>query len=456
MKKTSLWIMAIVLCLSIIGTFSLFGCADTSEEQEAGEPVAEEPVAEEPAAEEQVTEAAEPIEMVWANFSGLEASPGPVIDRIIFGWNENNPDAIVKSISWPWSEMANQLIIRSQGGEALDIAQIDLNMIAALNEADILVDLNTVIEGEYFEENFQESAVGVGNIRDKQIGFPWTVASIGMVYNPSLLEGAGVESVPETIEEFEEACRALKEKYPDIIPYGAVTKDPASMAKDFGTWIWTFGGSIFDEDGNVVINSSNCVEALTWFKGMLDKGYIAMDSSRYDMRVYFANQRVGFYEDAIACDGILRTNMELDAGANVDEYIKPMLKPVLSKGDEPQSVMWGMLLAVSQNAQNKEKAAEFLKHVVKEENALDFFNSCGMLPVKKSALESNTVQNSSWATKWSEITATGKMAETAAYPSTSQMDTIITEEVQEALLGSKTPQEALDSAKVRLESVLAE
>lgn len=405
-------------------------------------------------AEKEVVE--EPIEMVWANFSGLEESPGPVIDSIIFSWNKENPNATVKSISWPWSEILNQLIIRSQGGEVLDIAQIDMRMLSALNEADILVDLNTVFEEGYLKDNLGQAAIEVGKIDGKQLGLPWTLASIGLVYNPSLLEGAGIESVPETIEEFEKACEALKYKYPDIIPYGAVTKDPASMAKDFGAWLWTFGGSIFDEDGNVVINSPEGVAALTWYKGLLDKGYIAMDSSRFDIRVLYSRQEVGFYDDAIACNGILRTNMELEADANVDEYIMPMPRPVLNAGDVPQSVMWGMLLVISNSAQDKQKAGEFLKHTISEEPSLYFFNRCGMLPVKKSVIENDIVKDNTWAIKWSEITSTGKTAETSLYAFAAEMDTIISEEIQAALLGTKTPQKALDNATTRIESAIGE
>ena len=405
-------------------------------------------------AEKEVVE--EPIEMVWANFSGLEESPGPVIDSIIFSWNKENPNATVKSISWPWSEILNQLIIRSQGGEVLDIAQIDMRMLSALNEADILVDLNTVFEEGYLKDNLGQAAIEVGKIDGKQLGLPWTLASIGLVYNPNLLEGAGIESVPETIEEFEKACEALKDKYPDIIPYGAVTKDPASMAKDFGAWLWTFGGSIFDEDGNVVISSPEGVAALTWYKGLLDKGYIAMDSSRFDIRVLYSRQEVGFYDDAIACNGILRTNMELEADANVDEYIMPMLRPVLNAGDVPQSVMWGMLLVISNSAQDKQKAGEFLKHTISEEPSLYFFNRCGMLPVKKSVIENDIVKDNTWAIKWSEITSTGKTAETSLYAFAAEMDTIISEEIQAALLGTKTPQKALDNATTRIESAIGE
>lgn len=405
-------------------------------------------------AEKEVVE--EPIKMVWSGWSGEEKSTRPVIDAMIGSWNEVNPNSTVKWVGWPWSETLGQLIIRSQAGEGLDVAQIDMRWLSALDEADVLVDLDTVFEEGYLKDNFGQAVIEIGKIDGKQIGLPWTLASIGMVYNPSLLEGAGIENVPETIEEFEKACEALKDKYPDIIPYGAVTKDPGSMTKDFGAWLWTFGGSIFDENGNVVINSPEGVAALTWYKGLLDKGYIAMDSSRFDIRVLYSQNVVGFYDDAVMCNGILRTNMELEADASVDECIMPMLRPVLKTGDVSQSAMWGHLLVILKSAQDKQRAGAFLQHVVSEEQALNYFNTSAMLPVIKSAIESNMVKNNTWASKWSEITSTGRTSETSLYASAAEMDTIISEEVQAALLGTKTPQKALDDAATRLKSVIVE
>ena len=403
-------------------------------------------------AEKEVVE--EPIKMVWSGWSGEEKSTRPVINAMTGSWNEANPNATVEWVGWPWSETLGQLIIRSQAGEGLDVAQIDMRWLSALNEADVLVELDTVFEEGYLKDNFGQAAIEIGKIDGKQLGLPWTLASIGMVYNPSLLEGAGIENVPETIEEFEEACKALKDEYPDIIPYGAVTKDPGSMTKDFGAWLWTFGGSIFDEDGNVVINSPEGVAALTWYKGLLDKGYIAMDSSRFDIRVLYSQQIVCFYDDAVMCNGILKTNMGLEADASVDEYIMPMLRPVLGVGDVPQSAMWGHLLVILKSAQDKQRAGAFLQHIVSEEQALNYFNRSAMLPVIKSAIENDMVKDNAWASKWSEITLTGKTSETSLYASAAEMDTIISEEMQAALLGIKTPQKALDDAATRIESVI--
>ncbi|HHT72993.1 MAG TPA: sugar ABC transporter substrate-binding protein [Firmicutes bacterium] len=387
-------------------------------------------------------------ELVWSGWSGEEAATKPMIEKMLATWNAEHPDAQFAWVGWPWGNTLEQLIIRSQGGEALDVAQIDIRWLTALAEADVLVDLSTVMDKAWLEGNFEESYLVAGQIDGKQLGLPWTLASIGMVFNPSLLEQAGVEEVPATIAEFEAALEALKNLDPGIIPYAATTKDPGSMSADFQAWLWTFGAGVFDDNGNVVINSDSAVECLTWFKSLLDRGYIRMDVSRFDARELYAQNVVGFYDDAVMCNGILKTNTGLD---NVDAYIEPMLRPVLTDGDAPQSKLWGHMLVMLKSTTDSQNAAAFLQHVVGEELALDYFVQAGMLPVVQAAVNNPIVQDDIWANKWLQITVYGRMGETEGHAKAAQLDTIITEEVQAALMGSKTPKKALDDAARRIE-----
>ena len=68
-----------------------------------------------------------------------------------------------------------------------------------------------------------------------------------------------------------------------------------------------------------------------------------------------------------------------------------------------------------------------------------------------SAINSDQVKNDKWSSEWLKITETGKKAETQKYENDSQLATIITEEIQNTLLGTKTPKKALEDAQSRFE-----
>jgi len=113
-----------------------------------------------------------------------------------------------------------------------------------------------------------------------------------------LLEKAGVTKMPTTVAEFEAALEALKKLGPDVIPYAAMT-DLAQL-KDIIPWIWTFGGTVINDKGEVVLNDKGTVAAVEWFAGLQKKGLIRAKVARADARQLFAQGKVGFYEDAIA------------------------------------------------------------------------------------------------------------------------------------------------------------
>ncbi|MFU7517122.1 ABC transporter substrate-binding protein [Clostridium sp. HCS.1] len=398
---------------------------------------------------ETINQPEEKTNLVWAGWSGEEEANKETIKGIIDTYNTSTDNAEISWVGWPWANTLQQLIIRTQGNQDLDVAQVDMAWLATLAKMDVLVDLNEVLGEDWMKENIPESSLNSGNIDGKQLAVPWTQASIGMVYNPTILKNAGIDKVPETVEEFEEALKKIKEYDKDIIPYAAATKEAGSIAKDVNAWFWTFGGQYIDDNGKVVINSEANEKALTWYKGLKDNGYIAMDLTRFDARQLFAQNKVAFYDDAILARGIAKSNGVTED--KLDETIQPMARPVLNKGDKPQSTLWGHQLVIFKSAKDTEKVGEFIKYLISEETSLKYFEASGSVPVINSAINSDKVKNDKWASEWLTITETGKKAETQKYENDSQLATIITEEIQNTLLGTKTPKKALEDAQSRFE-----
>ncbi len=387
--------------------------------------------------------------LVWAGWTGEEEANKATIKGIIDTYNTSADNAEVSWVGWPWANTLQQLIIRTQGNQDLDVAQVDMAWLATLAKMDVLVDLNEVLGETWMKENIPEASLSSGNIDGKQLAVPWTQASIGMVYNPTILKNAGIDKVPETVDEFEAALKKIKEYDKDIIPYAAATKEAGSIAKDVNAWFWTFGGQYIDDSGKVVIDSAANEKALTWYKGLKDNGYIAMDLTRFDARQLFAQNKVAFYDDAILARGIAKGNGVSED--KLDETIKPMARPVLSKGDKPQSTLWGHQLVIFKSTKDKDKAGEFIKYLISEDTSLKYFEASGSVPVMNSAISSDKVKNDKWSSEWLKITETGKKAETQKYENDSQLATIITEEIQNTLLGTKSPKKALEDAQSRFE-----
>lgn len=301
--------------------------------------------------------AEEKANIVWAGWSGEEEASKPIFERMMETYREQTGNDVTW-VGFTWADAAQQLLIRCQGGEQLDISQADISIFNTLAQANVLADWNDIVGEDYMKDTFEESYLEVGNIDGKQYGMPWTMAAITMVYNPEILTAAGWDEPPTTIDEFEQCMADIKEYDPEIIPYALSTKD-VTCGADFVPWAWTFGGGIWDEDGNVIINNEAGVKALDWYKDMLDKGYVTMDVGRSEARQMFAQGKVAFYDDAVVAKSQVISN-----GVAPDDVVNvcsAMLRPVENEGDAPQAVQWGGMLVVYEKSEYKEQAQSLRK-----------------------------------------------------------------------------------------------
>jgi multiple sugar transport system substrate-binding protein len=160
---------------------------------------------------------------------------------------------------------------------------------------------------------------------------------------------------------------------------------------------------------------------------------------------------MAFYDDAILAKGILIGNGV--AADRLPQVARPALRPVLKAGDTPRSSLWGHLLVVFNKSPRKQESLDFAKYLIGKDVSMRYFNQNGMPPVLKTVLASPDVQNDPWMGNWSKITATGELSEYAFRSQSAQIQTIISEEIQACLTGSKTPQRTADDMASRLKAI---
>lgn len=373
-------------------------------------------------------------------FTGWSLQEGATRDVILAAVEEysESTGAEISDVSYPYNEYLNQVLLQARGGNLSGAVQLDIAWLAPLAAMGVLKDLGPVAE----DAGYTDAALSSGQIDGVQYGLPWTTASIGMVANMQLLEEAGVTELPATIEEFEAALEALKAHDPDVIPYAGMT-DTAQL-KDIIPWIWTFGGQVIDEDGNIVLNDEGTIAAVDWYADLVERGLVAPDMDRFDARQLFAQGRVGFYDDAIVARGLV-TSAAPESG--LDEFVVPVPRPVLNEGDAAQALLWGHIIVVIDD-ENGDAAADFAKWITTdEETVLTYFEQLALPPTTQSALDSETVQSNTYVADWSAgITATARTNPFWPYNEAAAMETTLNEAVQAVLTGDMSAEEAMNEA----------
>lgn len=343
----------------------------------------------------------------------------------------------------PYDNYLDQLILRIRGGEVSGVAQVNLDWISTVAATGKLQELGDASSGR----GYTDVALEGGKVEGVLYGLPWTTASIGMIGNQQLLEQAGVTTAPKTIEEFEGALDMLK-AVDGVTPYAAMTA--ADQLKDIVAWILTFGGTVL-EDGKVTLGDDGSVDALEWYKSLLDRGYIAPDMDRFVARTLFAEGRVGYYDDAPLARASLQSQ---STDAQLADALVAIPRPVGDSG-RPEALLWGRFVVVLAD-EDSDAAVEFAQHLTSDTDAaLQYFDGTTLPPTTEEALAAAPVQEDTFiATFQEEITATASPSPFWTYPTYSKMDSILAERVQAVLTGSQSAKDALKEANTAISSLL--
>lgn len=397
--------------------------------------------------------AAEEIDfMTWTY---AEEAGKETVERLIANFEEQSGHE-VDPLGFAWGDMQRNIFLRFRSNDLPDVSQLQGRWLPTFQEIPQLVDLNEVWGQEWLEERIDPSVLAMGRIDGAQLGMPWIAGSIGMVANMAMLDEAGVEELPTTVEEFRTALEKVKRAYPESVPYSMATTNNNSILLDFMIWNWVFGGELIGQDGEITVDDEAGRGALAFLKELTDAGLIAPEIDRPDSRRLFAQNQSAFYFDAPGARSHIRTFS--GEGEAVDEIIRPMKTPVLAEGDPHRSIQWGHLLVLFADEPPAPDAAapEFLAYLVSDEAQELYFEMRGVPPVTKAARGSDLVQSDAYTAQWGEAAGEPLRNEIAPWPNAAELTTILGEEVQSALLGQKPVDEAIADMDARMQRSMDE
>jgi multiple sugar transport system substrate-binding protein len=393
--------------------------------------------------------------LTYVGWSQDEAASRPVLTEAFDRFRAANPGIRLETIGFPWGQMQQNLVLRIRSNQPLDVAQVAERWLPQFSRVLQPADLAGIF-GEDLARRIDPGLLRIGQVGGRQLGLPWTAASIAIVGNRKVMADAGIVEPPRGVDEFAEALRRIKRSQPEVVPYAFATKNNLSMSPDFQVWLWTFGGRLFDVEDRVAVDSDAARAALAFLAGLAREGLIARDVDRPEARQLIAQHRTAFYHDAPLARGFARDNS--GQGAAFDQHVAAVATPVLRAGDPPRSLMWGHLLTLP-NPRNAAIAADapsvrLLRHLaLDDETQLRYFRAVGLFPVTRTAIEA--LRDDAYVVAWSRNAGTAEMDEPSTWPNATDITTIVGEEVQAALLQTKPPAQAIGDMANRLRRAVA-
>ncbi|WP_226036632.1 ABC transporter substrate-binding protein [Aquibacillus saliphilus] len=444
-KKKGFLLFVILIAFSLL--FS--ACSDGAEETEGNASSDDSPSSDTPSEKEENEE--EEVEVTWwtfPNFQALDGELGKYEEQIITAFNEKHPNIKVNLEMISFEGGPEKLNLAIASDTAPDIIYDAPGRIIDWGKKDLLAPLNDMMPEEVVND-ISPALMKQSMVGDQIYMYPFNTGPFMMAVNKTLFEEIGAldllpldrEDRTWTVEEYETALRAVKEKAQDVIPTGFYAK---STAGDQGTrgYVTNLGASRFlsEDYSEVAINSEGGVEALEWIVQASEEELIAPGSASLDAGDHNDLFLQGKSAFAINYSVVLKQLFAPDKTEDFEDVLLPYPTP---DGSDPQLEPFIGGLAVFNNGDEAriEASKTFVDFVINDpEWGEKNLKQTGGLSARNSITgiyEGSEYEYSELARKF--ITDPPTIADGYA-----EIRTYWFPALQQAVLGSKTPQEALD------------
>ena len=261
-----------------------------------------------------------------------------------------------------------------------------------------------------------------------------------------ILKAAGVENPPTTWEELREVCE--KTTNPDEGVYGLAM---CAISNEEGTfqyipWMYGAGSSVADVDNEAG------VEALTFLSDLVKDGLMSKEVVNWGQGDAYNAFLAG--KAAILESGTWQIST-LDGQDKDKVTFEYQYVPMPKHGDNQATVIGGENFGVCAGSEHVAECADFLKSMMSAENNADWCEIAGKLPVRADAVELKDFWTADERFKVFNDSMDFAVARGPheSWPTISEA--IYTAE-QSAILGEKTPEEALTAAAAVIDPILEE
>ena len=373
-------------------------------------------------------------DLTLAYWNGFTGGDGPAMQELVKQFQSDHDNITIKNNTIEWADFYQQLPAAAQAGKGPDVGVMHLDQLATNAARNVLVPLDDLAETLGLEESdFAPAVWEPGIYEGKRYGIPLDVHSLAMYFNQEHFDEAGISEPPTDAASLDEACQKLQQAGHQQ-PFWMPNLWPAHLM--FLSLLWQFGGEPYATDASEATFGSDAgVQALTWMREQVEKGYSPANVEIDSQYIAFKNG-----ESSIEWNGIWQIN-DLEASG-----LPYGIAPVPTIGEEPGA--WAnshnfFLTAQAADDEDSANAAKTFIGWMSDQSSA--WSEAGMIPARNSAREESAYTDS---VQYAISEQTDHLHFLPAIPGLGDITPQTIElAVSEAVLGRKSPEEALSEAQ---------
>jgi multiple sugar transport system substrate-binding protein len=329
----------------------------------------------------------------------------------------------------PGKDLIQKVLQRSSSRTLPDVLMLDNPDVQEIAATGGLAPLSQFdVETDGFAQGILDAATYDGEV----YGLAPAVNTLGLFYNKTLLEEAGIEP-PETWDDLKGAAAALTDGDQYGLAFSAIANYEGSW--QFLPFMWTNGGDETD------LQTPEVAEALQLWVDLVDAGSASQSVvtwTQADVKDQFVAGKAAM---------MINGPWQIPALADTEFEWDSVQVPVNEPGQTPVAPLGGEVLTVPEtgDAAKQETAAAFVECMTSEETSMAVAEARFMVPTRTDLVDAYVEAVPSMASFTEQIAAarsrTGKLGED--WP---EAATVIYDAIQLAITGEADPAEAFEQA----------
>ncbi|HEY4390635.1 MAG TPA: sugar ABC transporter substrate-binding protein [Paenibacillus sp.] len=255
-----------------------------------------------------------------------------------------------------WSDYWTMLEAGATGGSLPDVFWMHSNEIYRYASNNMLLDLTDKISSSDKVDlsKFPEGLVKMYNLNDKQFAVPKDFDTIGLWYNKTMFDEAGL-SYPDETWTWDDLYTAAKALTKDG-KYGILT--PLHNQEGYYNFVYQNGGSIITDDKKSGYDDPKTIEALEYYVKFIRDGL--------SPQIYGDSERAEAMKNGVAAMGFFGSwNL---SGFTANEFLANNFDvAVLPKKEQQASIYNGLGNTIAHNTKHPEEAWKFVEYLGSKE-----------------------------------------------------------------------------------------
>lgn len=367
-----------------------------------------------------------------------------VMKGYIAQFEKENPDIKVELEIVPWDAYWQKLPVSIAAGTAPDIFFLVSGQVRNYAMMGGLLDLTQYLPKNYFR-NFRDVQIAFCTYNARIMALPFTCTTLTLYYNIDLFRRAGA-TVPQSLtnvwtwDTFESAVSKVMAA--SQLPYGML-----NGGREFWwlPWFYSNGAQLFNEDyTKCTINSPQGLETLKFLVDLTKKKVLAppTEPAQLFYQGKVALHSAGHWDVKTITDGV---GGKFKFGATF-----------FPKGKSIAVGLGGDYLGVYYKTQHPKEAVKFLSYLTSPKILIDYSNRFNYIPPLKVTPKYDFRQDIMRVALLQATTASTKLTLDRGMPKYGKISPIVDAEYTLAVLGQKSPEEALKSMEEQINRILAE